>query len=269
MNFYKRFMGDIQAKTGHLSLAEFGAYDRLLDHVYSTEQPLPGDKARCYGIARAMSKQDRGAVDAVLAEFFVLTPAGYEQARAAEMIAEAQPKIAAARENGKKGGRPPKPKVTETQQKPTGFSTETQTEPNAEPNAKASQNQNQIPSSQSSEGEARKRAAVPRPDDVEQQTWDDWKALRAKKRADVTATTLKGARSEAQKAGISLQRFLEIWCLRGSQGLEAAWLKPNEVGAPAARSGSIHDRRAAFMAGMTNPGVFDDRTVDAEARVVG
>jgi uncharacterized protein YdaU (DUF1376 family) len=41
VNFYKRFIGDIQAKTGALSLAEFGAYDRLLDHYYSTEKAVP------------------------------------------------------------------------------------------------------------------------------------------------------------------------------------------------------------------------------------
>ena len=31
-----------------------------------------------------------------------------------------------------------------------------------------------------------------------------------------------------KKAGISLNAFLTIWCARGSQGLQAEWLKPNE-----------------------------------------
>ena len=31
MKFYKRFPGDIDIKTGDLTLVEFGAYDRLLD----------------------------------------------------------------------------------------------------------------------------------------------------------------------------------------------------------------------------------------------
>lgn len=239
MNFYKRFMGDIQAKTGHLSLAEFGAYDRLLDHVYSTEQPLPGDVARCYGIARAMSKHDRSAVDAVLAEFFTLTANGYEQGRAAEMIAEAQPKIAAARENGKRGGRPPKPK---TQQEPTGFSTETQQEPNAEPKSKPSQNQSQIPSSQSSEGERKRSAPMPRPDDVAQQTWSDWTALRKAKKTTVSITAVDEARREAAKAGLTLERFLQVWCSRGSQGLLAEWLKPHERGNPTATGETPYQR---------------------------
>lgn len=70
--------------------------------------------------------------------------------------------------------------------------------------------------------------ALPRPADVEEQTWSDWKSLRTKKRATVSATVLSEARKEAAKAGLTLQRFLEIWCLRGSQGLEADWLKPSE-----------------------------------------
>lgn len=82
------------------------------------------------------------------------------------------------------------------------------------------------------EGEApRKRvtpAAVPRPDDVFDQTWADWLQLRKAKRAPVTATVLDGARAEAAKAGMPLQEFLAIWCRRGSQTLEASWLRDSD-----------------------------------------
>lgn len=80
---------------------------------------------------------------------------------------------------------------------------------------------------------ARKRAATPdpsRPDDVDEQTWADWLTLRRGKKASVTVTVLSGARCEADKAGIPLQRFLQVWCLRGSQGLQADWLTPAERG---------------------------------------
>jgi hypothetical protein len=76
----------------------------------------------------------------------------------------------------------------------------------------------------------RKRDAAPvsRPDDVAEQTWGDWLQLRKSKKAPVTATVIDGARAEAVKAGLSLQRFLEVWCVRGSQGLQAEWLRPEE-----------------------------------------
>jgi hypothetical protein len=80
---------------------------------------------------------------------------------------------------------------------------------------------------------SRKRATTPdvdKPEGVAEQTWADWLKLRANKRAAVTETVLTEARAEASKAGVSLQRFLEIWCMRGSQGLQADWLRADERG---------------------------------------
>ena len=79
------------------------------------------------------------------------------------------------------------------------------------------------------EGEPRKRDPAPtKPDDVDAQTWTDWLQLRKAKRAPVTLTVVNGARAEADKAGMTLDAFLQVWCRRGSQGLEAGWLKPDE-----------------------------------------
>lgn len=64
------------------------------------------------------------------------------------------------------------------------------------------------------------------PDDVDAQVWADWLTLRRKKSAPVTSTVIDGARDEAKKAGMSFNAFLKTWCVRGSQGLEASWLKP-------------------------------------------
>lgn len=77
--------------------------------------------------------------------------------------------------------------------------------------------------------EAKKNATkVACPPDVGLQEWEDWLALRKAKKAPVTETVLKSARKEAEKAGITLNAFLTIWCARGSQGLQADWLKTNE-----------------------------------------
>jgi hypothetical protein len=98
----------------------------------------------------------------------------------------------------------------------------------------------------------RKRDAptkVEKPDDVEQQTWTDWLALRKAKKAPVTETVLNGAKREAGKAGMTLEDFLQVWCRRGSQGLEADWLKPEE------RKGSFSTfaQQAADVARQTVP----------------
>ena len=73
------------------------------------------------------------------------------------------------------------------------------------------------------EGETKKNA-IACPPDVDQQTWDDWLALRKAKKAPVTQTVIDGAKREAAKAGMTLETFFQVWCRRGSQGLEAAWL---------------------------------------------
>lgn len=70
------------------------------------------------------------------------------------------------------------------------------------------------------------------PAGVDPQTWADWLALRKAKKAPVTGTVLKSATAEASKAGLSLEQFLAVWCARGSQGLQADWLKPNERAGP-------------------------------------
>ena len=67
------------------------------------------------------------------------------------------------------------------------------------------------------------------PSDVEKQVFDDWLTLRRQKKAPVTATVLDHARKEADKAGITFDAFLRVWCARGSQGLSADWLKPHEL----------------------------------------
>jgi uncharacterized protein YdaU (DUF1376 family) len=127
VNFYKRYMGDYSRKTGHLSLAEHGAYTLLLDALYSTERGLPGGLADLFRICRAMTKPEQSAVARVAEEFFPVSEDGLRyNNRATEELDDAAPAIEAARENGKKGGRPRKETPART---PVGF----QKKPKANP----------------------------------------------------------------------------------------------------------------------------------------
>ena len=122
MNYYERHLGDFVRDTAHLSMTEDGAYNRLLDRYYATESGIPVDQA--HRVARARTKEERQAVDVVLAEFFILSDGVWIKNRVEEEIAKAQGKIKAAQENGKRGGRPKKESIgseNETQQKPTGL----------------------------------------------------------------------------------------------------------------------------------------------------
>lgn len=127
VNYYERHLGDYARDTGHLSLLEHGVYTLLLDRCYATEQGIPEDQA--YRLARARSEDERAAVDAVLSEFFTLEDGVWINARVLEEVERYRAKIEAARENGKKGGRPRKetqPKAKKTQPFPPGSEIETQ-----------------------------------------------------------------------------------------------------------------------------------------------
>jgi hypothetical protein len=79
------------------------------------------------------------------------------------------------------------------------------------------------------EKETKKKATVVAcPPQVEEQVWQDWLTLRKMKKAPVTETVVESAKKEAVKANMSFNDFLVVWCRRGSQGLEADWLKPHE-----------------------------------------
>ena len=92
MNFFCKHIGDWIKDTAELSLIEDGAYNRLIDQYYQSERPLPLDRNLIYRMARAMSQAERKACDAVLSRFFIETPQGYVQKRAATEIARYQDK---------------------------------------------------------------------------------------------------------------------------------------------------------------------------------
>lgn len=81
-------------------------------------------------------------------------------------------------------------------------------------------------------GKPARPTAVEKPAEVAQQTWDDWLTLRKAKKAPVTQTVVDSATREAGKAGMALDAFLQVWCMRGSQGLQADWLQPHERQVP-------------------------------------
>lgn len=126
MNYYEKHLGDYAKQTRHLSMLEHGAYNLLLDRYYATEEGIPADQA--HRLAGARTKEERDAVDAVLAEFFTLKDGVWIKNRVEEEIASARHKIETARQNGRGGGRPkskpngiPKANQEQTQEKPTGF----------------------------------------------------------------------------------------------------------------------------------------------------
>lgn len=114
---------------------------------------------------------------------------------------------------------------------------------------------------------ARQRAPV-RPDSVSEQTWADWLQLRKAKKAPVTQTVVDSASVEATKAGMPLDAFLRVWCARGSQGLQADWLKPHERAGPSATRKDRQLETAALLTGATRPQPKPLDYIDADSRIL-
>ena len=89
MNCYKHYIGDYQRDTGHLSLAEHGAYRLMLDAFYATGKPLPADRKALYRLLRAATSIERKAIDMVSAQFWEITSTGLVNRRAGLEIEKA------------------------------------------------------------------------------------------------------------------------------------------------------------------------------------
>jgi len=207
MHYYQFNIGDYKSHTEHLSEMEDLTYRRLLDWYYLHETPIPLDESEVARQIRMRSHTD--CITVVLREYFERTADGWIHHRANKELSKAGDKSQKASESAK---------ARWSKQKDAN-ALQTQSEGNATHNTEHI----------TQDTEHKKKATkVACPSDVGLQEWEDWLALRKAKKAPVTETVLKSARKEAEKAGISLNAFLTIWCARGSQGLEASWLKSDE-----------------------------------------
>lgn len=204
MHYYQFHIGDYKSHTHHLSLMEDLAYRRLLDFYFLHEQPIKHrDIARQIGM-----REHEEDVMTVLNEFFISTADGFVSPRADKEIKQYKEYAEAGKRGAaKRWGTPPNGEAISP--------------PNATPIA----TNNHKPITTNHKERA---TSVACPPDVDQQIWDDWKQLRKAKKAPVTETVVGSARQEASKAHMSFSDFLTVWCARGSQGLQAEWLKPEE-----------------------------------------
>lgn len=263
------FVGDYVADTLHLTTEQHGAYWLLILACWKAGGELPDDDGQLAAITRLQLAKWRTHAG-VLRPFFSVQGAKLVHRRVAAELAKARDLSAKRSEAGKRGGRPRKGAAGESKAPSTPDANGKQPQTNCFPVAEASGQQTETPShspsppssakkeSAASPPPARSRLPTPqRPDDVDQQVWSDWCALRKAKKAPVTPTVIDGARAEAEKAGLSLEDFLRVWCARGSQGLQADWLKPHERTRSAAHTVPVN-RHAGFDRANYSEGIGAD-----------
>lgn len=246
MNFYQFHIGDYRGATAHLSNEEDITYRRLIDMYYDTEQPIPLDTQ---WVSRRL-RVGYESVQSVLADFFICSSDGWHNVRCDETISEYHKGAAKNRENGKKGGRP------SSKNNPVGSHVDTSGMPvathwkgNQEPITN-----NQEPITKDKSKDKLPTAPVDLLAGVDAQVAKDFKELRAKVRAPITATAMSEIVKQADIAGLTLEAALRVCCSRGWRGFKAEWVAPERQVAA-----SKQNRQAGFDQLDYNEGIEDGR----------
>lgn len=116
MHYYSFNIADYKKDTDYLSPIEHYVYRSLIDRYYLDEMPIPKETQPLLRRLKLKSEVEIEALNFVLNEFFTLEDDGYHHSRIDNEIAKYQANAEKNRENGKKGGRPPKnkPKITQS-----------------------------------------------------------------------------------------------------------------------------------------------------------
>ena len=236
--WYSFYPADYARDTAHLTMIEHGAYRLLLDHCYMTGKPLPANEVHLHRVCRAFAQEEQSALHNVLHQFFTLTDDGWVHERVQAELA--------------KSG-----EISEKRRQAANLRHKNSEKNNANADANADANAMQMNLHTQSQEQSHKeriknkpqaaratRSVISRPDDVDEQVWNDWIATRKAKKAPVTQTALDGIHREAQKAGLTLEAALQTMCERGWQGFKAEWMKTT-VGKSA---DSLHEQNIANMA---------------------
>ena len=219
MNYYQHNIGDFAILTQGLDLESVGIVIRVIDRMMSTEKPI-----KTQWVSLAFPKETQEKAICILESLFEETEEGWVHPILIEQIDQYQRNVQKNRENGKKGGRPRK---SETQPKPTGFSEETQTEAKETltNNHKPITNNHKEEKKETKKKSAPKIPTAEKPEGVSEELWAEWFAHKKRKSGSVTQRMVDGLIREADKAGITVAQAMEFQLEKGWTGFEADWYK--------------------------------------------
>ena len=216
MDWYPWFFQIYKADTMHLDPYQDGCYRRLIDHYMETRQPLPDND---YALARIVGDSHPNWVamaSAMVRPFFKARGGLLFHTKCDEILNHQDIKTNKLSESGKKGAKKRWSKINHIDSHPIAY-------PIAYPmgypiaEERRGYKKKNIP-----EGISKK---VLKPEDVCEQTWQDFIAHRKAKKATITQTVIRGFRREAEKAGFTLEKALVHAMTQGWQGFRAEWVK--------------------------------------------
>jgi len=214
MHYYQFNIGDYKSHTEHLSEMEDLAYRRLLDFYYLHEKPIPNDINEISRQIRMRTHCD--CIANVLREFFVLKDDSWFSKRADEEIARMN-------EKSSKASRSANARWSKKTNKNNKLSSDanalrTQSEGNA--------TQDTIHNTHNTRHNKEKATVVATPEGVSKDVWEDFVNHRKFKKGQITDRVIEDIKTQANKAGWTLEDALKEAVTRNWQTFKADWVTP-------------------------------------------
>lgn len=239
MHYYSHNIADFNHATRHLDRVERSIYRDLIELYYDLEGPLPNDLPQLCRRICARRDDEPQVVEAMLAEFFTLTEAGWVHERCEKEISAYRSKAEKAQASAAKRWQSEVKEVQQCERNANAMPTHSE------------RNANQEPITNNHKPVTNKKTKAPDgvlPDGVDPQVAADFIALSAKQRAPITATRLAGIEREARKVGMSLEAALRVCCERNWRGFKAEWIA-NQRPPPTYQTAA--DKRQSFAEALT------------------
>ncbi len=259
--YFPMFPTDFEADTSHLTLAEDGAYNRLLRLAWMTPGcSLPDDDAWILRRMRCHSDEDCAVVVGVIDEFFTRANGRVSNARLTrefEKSNDAHEKRVSA---GSRGG---KAKALKTKKTVASNAV-------AKPKqCSSNQNQNQNHSKRDTNVSPKKPAW---PDFILPEVAKGFEQHRIAKKAKLTpraVTLLSKTLHQIRDAGMDPNAALDLAIDRGWQGLKFEWVEREfSKGTPNERPRTAQERAAANHSDVASAWIAEGRRRDQERGVV-
>jgi uncharacterized protein YdaU (DUF1376 family) len=252
MHYYQHHIGDFIRDTAHLNDAQLATYLRMIWTYYDTEKPLIGE---IEDIAFAM-RSDEKTVQLLLKHYFKKTELGWSHSRCDREISVFHEKgekariSANARWKNAPAMRPHSDRIATAQE----------SDANQEPRTN-----NQEPPTKDNGGKPPKRTLDYScwPEMPQQQTLDDWLAMRKRIKADVSQTVINQFGKELHQAyacGVSVDQCLATCVTSNWRGFKYSWLKNQEV------SNAANQRQPQQTRGERNEQAFRDYIAGLDAQ---
>ena len=219
MHFYTHNVGDFAIETKFMTFEQKGIYVDLVDHYLASGKPLASD-----WLANLKRLASDGAVEAVLSACFEEDGDVFRSAKLDKMLQDYEKRAEKNRENAKK------PRKKSNENRELGPDSESVDCVLASGKRIASEslttnNHKPLTNNQLVNKKTKQKKVAEKPDGVTEQVWDDFLLTRKEKKAPLTQTALDLIKSEAEKAGISLNDALSMACSRGWQSFKAEWVQ--------------------------------------------